>query len=349
MSKLKASIAAAIAIVVLPSMAGAQVPAARTDVPKTVSAKQASPAPTSSGNPTQPSAAPQASEIRAGDEGNAANGAGQASPGVQPPPIAPGASGALPQAVRPPTVAYPGAIAPSGEGEVLQEGNASDVEERRASETTGPAKTYSYRFIATVDVANVLWRSGRGNDLFSEKEASWRLGIGIGYDLLQLPEHLVLALEAGYLGEPAHGDNLNPIAGSLQGSLSASTVLLGTSLRWGVTPWMAPYARLGLLAGRVSMDIDTDSNANASSASESWSHHKWTEGALLGAGLMMNLLPQARVNLGLLLEGGLWLQRDVTMDLTRDLPNGAIATSGARLGTLENTGPYFRLAGVLRF
>jgi hypothetical protein len=97
------------------------------------------------------------------------------------------------------------------------------------------------------------------------------------------------------------------------------------------------------------MDIDTDSNADVSSASESWSHHKWTEGALLGAGLMMNLLPQARVNVGLLLEGGLWLQRDVAMELTRDLPNGAIATSGARIGTLENTGPYFRVAGVLRF
>ena len=349
MSKLKESIAAAIAIVVLPSMAGAQVPAARTDVPKSVAAKQAGPVPNAGGSPNQASPVPQSAETRAGDEGNAVIGSGNVSPVAQPTPVAPGASAAPPDAYRPPTAVYPGAAdAPVAGNTVQQEDGASGVEPR-ASEVTGPAKTFGYRFIATVDVANVLWRSGRGNDLFSDKQASWRLGIGIGYDLLELPEHLVLALEAGYLGEPAHGDTLNPIAGSLRGSLSTSTGLLATSLRWAVTPWMAPYARLGLLASRVSMDIDADSNANVNSASESWSHHKWTEGALLGAGLMMNLLPQARVNFGLLLEGGLWLQRDVAMELTRDLPSGAIATSGAQIGTLENTGPYFRLAGVLRF
>lgn len=363
MSKLKESIAVAIAIVVLPSMAGAQVAAARTDVPKTVPAKQASAVPSSGGSPKQPSV-PQGSEARATHDVHAANGAGQVSSVSQPPPVVAGQASSVsqpppvasvpniesPQADVPPTVAYPGAVvAQEGEGTIPQEYSASRVELPRAGATAVPPKTYGYRFTATVDVANVLWRSGRGNDLFSEKEASWRLGIGIGYDLLQLPEHLILALEAGYLGEPAHGDNLNPIAGSLQGSLSASTVLLATSLRWSVTPWMAPYARLGLLASRVSMDIDTESNASGSSEPVSWSHHKWTEGALLGAGLMMNLLPQARVNFGVLLEGGLWLQRDVAMELTRDLPNGAIGTSGARIGTLENTGPYFRLAGVLRF
>ena len=349
MSKLKESIAAAIAFAVFPNMVGAQVPATRTDVPKTVPAKPASPAPNSGGSPNQPLPVAQSAETGAGYESNAANAAGQVSPGAQPTPVASGASAVPSEASRPPTAAYRGAVvAPDAGGTVQQEDSALGVEPR-SSETTGPAKTYSYRFIGTVDLANVLWRSGRGNHLFSDKDAAWRLGIGIGYDLLQLPEHLVLSLEAGYLGEPAHGDTLSPIAGTLRGSLSASTVLVGTSLRWAVTPWMAPYARLGLSASRVSMDIDTDSNADVSSASESWSHHKWTEGALLGAGLMMNLLPQARVNVGLLLEGGLWLQRDVAMELTRDLPNGAIATSGARIGTLENTGPYFRVAGVLRF
>jgi hypothetical protein len=349
MSKLKESIAAAIVIVVLPNLAGAQAAAARTDVPKAVPAKQADPVANSSGSPNQLSPVPRGSEARAPYEVNAPNGAGQASSGAPPAAAAHEASAEPPQA-PPPTAAYPGAVvARGGEGTVQQVDSASGVEGPRASSTTGPAKTFSYRCIATVDVANVLWRSGRGNDLFSENAASWRLGIGIGYDLLQLPEHLILALEAGYLGEPAHGGNLNPIAGSLQGSLSASTVLLGTSLRWSITPWMAPYARLGLLASRMSMDIDTNSGASGSSAPESWSHHKWTEGALMGAGLMMNLLPQARFNFGLLLEGGLWLQRDVAMELTRELPNGALATSGARVGTLENTGPYFRLAGVLRF
>ena len=223
--------------------------------------------------------------------------------------------------------------------------------ELRSPEASTPARTYEYRFAVTLDLANVLWRSGGGYRLFSDNDRAWRIALGFGYDLLKLPEHLILAIEAGYLAEPSHGTDPSSMGGSLTGSLSASTLMLGSSLRWAITPWMAPYGRLGLLASRVAMDFDAAAmiNGNSSSSGMSWSRHKWTEGGLLGAGVMLNMLPQARVNVGLLVEGGVWLQNSVEMRLDRELPAGAIATTGARIGTLENTGPYFRLAGVLRF
>ncbi len=212
-----------------------------------------------------------------------------------------------------------------------------------------PARTYEYRFAATLDVANVLWRSGGGYKLFADNYRAWRIALGFGYDLVKLPDHLLLAIEAGYLAEPAHGSDPVPQGGNLNGNLSVSTLLLGGSLRWAISPWMAPYGRLGLLASRVAMDIDAQALSNSSSSGASWSHHEWAGGALLGAGVLVNMLPQSRVNLGLLVEGGLWLQRSVEMRLDSERSAGAIPTTGARVGTLESTGPYFRLAGVLRF
>jgi hypothetical protein len=194
-------------------------------------------------------------------------------------------------------------------------------------------------------VANVLWRSGRAYDLFSDRDASWRFGIGIGYDVLRLPESLVFALEAGFLHEPAHGDDLEPVAGGLSGSLSASTIHLGPSLRWELTPWLAPYGRLQLLATSTTVDI----TAGGSYPPMSWTHQKWSPGASCGLGVMANLPPRNPVNVGLLIEGGIWLQRGFDLQLERELPRDAIATAGARIGALENTGPYLRVAGVLRF
>ncbi len=220
--------------------------------------------------------------------------------------------------------------------------------EARVSGSEVPGTIRQYRFFATLDVANVLWRSGRGYDLFAERDGSWRLGAAVGYDALRLPERFVLAVEAGFLHEPEHGDNLRPVVGSLSGSLSASTIQLGPSLRWSMLPWLAPYARLGLLASSTRMDLESNSNMDAAN-STSWSHQKWTPGGFMGLGAMATLAPRNPVNVGLLLEGGLWLQRSVDIRLERDLPSDAIATSGARIGKLENTGPYLRVAGVLRF
>ena len=192
---------------------------------------------------------------------------------------------------------------------------------------------------------------GNGYHLFSNDDRAWRIAVGIGYDLMKLPQHWVLAVEAGYVGEPYHGIDATPASGSFTGHLSASTVTLGSSIRWAMTPWLAPYGRVGFVVSRVAMDLDAQSlqTSNGTSSGSSWALHNWTEGALLGAGAMVSMPPQNRVAVGLLLEGGVWLQSSVEMQLQRDLPSGAIATSGAVVGNLENTGPYLRIAGVLRF
>ena len=320
MAQLKVSIALAIAVVALAARASAQVPAPAAVSPEAGAGKTAADAP--------------AANLPA------------------PAPATPVEAPAAPQYDNPPT--WAGAT-PTGQqgtvGDMPRYGIPVASSESRAPEAPEPPRTYEYRFTATLDVVNVLWRSGGGTRLFADNDRAWRIAVGIGYDLLNLSENLTLAVEVGYLAEPSHGTDPSSTDGNLTGSLSASTLLLGSSLRWAITPWLAPYGRLGLFASRVAMDFDAapSTSGTSSSAGMSWTRHQWTEGGLLGAGVMVNMLPKTRVAAGLLVEGGLWLQNSVEMRLDNELPAGAIATTGARIGTLDNTGPYFRLAGVLRF
>ena len=317
MAKLKVSIALAIAVAALASGASAQVPAQAPGSPEGPAGNPAVDAPASSPPAPAPANAAQAP--------------------------------AAPPATNPPTWVGAAPVVQGGT-QAPQYGTPAPAGEWRSPEPSTPARTYEYRFTTTLDVVNVLWRSGGGYRLFADNDRAWRIALGLGYDLLNLPEHWILAIEAGYLAEPSHGTEPSSMGGSLTGSVSASTLLMGSSLRWAITPWMAPYGRVGLLASRIAMDFDaTATSGNLASSGASWTHHKWTEGGLLGAGVMLNMLPNNRVAAGLLVEGGLWLQKSVEMRLDRDLPAGAIATTGARIGTLENTGPYLRLAGVLRF
>jgi opacity protein-like surface antigen len=324
MAKLMVSIALAIAVGQLAATSGAQTPPARQDAPKAVPTTEATPPAADAPSPASPTYSTAA---------------------------IPSASPAIPPLSYPTTSPETGTNAAEDQTDPLQQSVIPVVVNQPSPpDVEGAPRTYEYRFTATLDLANVLWRSGQGYDLFSTNDAAWRIAVGIGYDVLKLPNQWIVAVEAGYLAEPDHGSAQGLLGGSLSGTVSASTLLLGGSLRWSMTPWIAPYGRLGLLASRIAMDIHANSTDPTSPASgASWSHHKWAEGGTLGAGVMLNLLPRMRVNAGLLVEGGLWLQRAVDIRLDSNLPTGALSTSGARIGALENTGPYFRLAGMLRF
>jgi len=210
-------------------------------------------------------------------------------------------------------------------------------------------KTYEYRFAINVDLANVLWRTNRGYDLFSNTNASWRIGLGAGYDLFKLPSQLVFAVDIGALMEPGQsssGDN-GVLGNSVRGGLSGLTFLAGGSLRWAPLPWIAPYGRLQLLMSRYSVDISTSNTGNGTG---DWSYHRGAAGGALGGGIMFNLPPHSPVNVGVLVEGGYWLQDSVELVLDNGgTPAGNISTYGARLGSLGNSGPYLRIGGVLRF
>jgi len=222
-----------------------------------------------------------------------------------------------------------------------------------ATDVNSPPRTYEHRFSVTLDVANVLWRANRGYDLFSTDDASWRIAIGAGYDVLKLPHQMVLALDIGGMFEPGQGSNNSSglLGDSLRASVSGSTVLLAGSLRWSVLPWLSPYGRLQVVASRYNIDIHTGGGDSASGASGGeWVYHKAAGGGALGAGLMLNLPPRNPVNVGVLLEGGYWLQQSVDLVLQNgEVPTGSIPVAGATLGTLGNSGPYLRFAGVLRF
>ncbi len=213
------------------------------------------------------------------------------------------------------------------------------------------SRTYEHRFTVTLDLANVLWRTNRGYDLFSTNDAAWRVGLGLGYDIAKLTNQMVLSLDIGAQFEPERSSNDDGLLGNtLSGALSAATFLLGGSVRWAVTPWFAPYGRMQLFTSRYAVDIRTAvANVTAGATSGEWSYHRWAQGGALGAGVMLNLPPKTPVNVGLLLEGGYWLQQSVDLVLERDLPAGAIATAGAPVGSLGNSGPYLRCAGMLRF
>ncbi len=219
-------------------------------------------------------------------------------------------------------------------------------------EVSEAPRTYQHHFTLTLDVANVLWRTSTGYDLFSSNDASWRIAIGAGYDVLTLPSQVILAVEVGAMAEPGQSNSSNSglLGNTISGSLSGTTLLIGGSLRWAMTPWFAPYGRLGLFTSRYAIDIHAaPTNATTANSGVDWSYDRWVEGGSLGAGVMLNLPPRSPVNVGLLVEGGYWLQRSVDIQLESNLPAGSINTLGARLGSLGNSGPYLRVAGFLRF
>jgi hypothetical protein len=195
-----------------------------------------------------------------------------------------------------------------------------------------------------------MWRSGSGVFLFSQNRAAWRLGIGIGADVVELDKDLLVAVDAGIFTEPSHGTDSGIMQNTISGELHAYGYQLGASLRKPLTPWLAPYVRAGFLTSKVSMDITgTTLDSSGGATQVQWSRSRWVPGGTLGLGVMGYTPPTHQFSFGMLAEGGYWLQRSVDIALDSSLPNGAIATSGATLGSLHNSGPYLRLAAVMRF
>ncbi len=349
MAKTTISLAFFIAIGHVSALSSAQPARQVTQPTGSASASQAVPtpaiAPVPSGNPGGAVPAPSATVSQAPAT------TASASPATAPPSTGlPATANNGTQATESPLPAQPifqGRPEPLG-GTLMPEA----VTAAAAPEPSSPPRTYEHRFSATLDLANVLWRPSRGYDLFSSNDASWRIGLGFGYDVYKLPSQVILALEVGAMLEPGQSSTSDSglLGNSLSGSLSASTFLLGGSLRWSLTPWIAPYGRLQLFTSRYAVDIQTAAvDATTTTSGGEWSYHRWAEGGALGAGVMANLPPRSPVNVGILLEGGYWLQQSVDLVLEGNPPPGSIATAGARLGSLGNSGPYLRVAGMLRF
>ncbi len=347
MAHLKVSIALAIAVGQLAATSVAQTLPARQDPQKSPPPAATVPAATRGSEVPVPPSSPAAAEAPVPTASS--NSAGVVGTAMPPVPSAATASPAVasPESPSPmPPMTYSQPELP--ERNLLPVG----VNQAQIPEATDTPRTYEHRFSGTLDVANVLWRSGRGYDLFSTNNAAWRIAIGVGYDLLKLPNQMILGLEVGAMAEPSHGpDSSSGLLGNtLSGTLSASTFLLGGSLRWAMAPWFAPYGRLAFFTSRIAVNIQSAAaNATSSSLGGDWSYDRWAAGGALGGGLMFNLPPKSPVNVGLLVEGGYWLQQSIDIQLESSPPPGSISTLGARLGSLQNSGPYFRLAGMLRF
>ena len=303
-----------------------------------------------SSDPTNGSVAPAASAVLAAPPTSTTPGAGTASPATAPAPAANTVVASSPGVTQEPATAQPSMV--SNQPEPLQPNLLPVVvNQAQPPEVTEAPRTYEHHFTVTLDVANVLWRTSTGYDLFSSNDAAWRIAIGFGYDVLKLPGHTILAAEVGAMAEPDQGSNSNSglLGNTISGSLSAATFMLGGSLRWAMTQWFAPYGRLGLFTSRYAVDIHATASDTTASSGVDWSYHRWVEGGSLGAGVMFNLPPRSPVNVGVLVEGGYWLQQSVDIQLEGSPPAGSISTLGARLGSLGNSGPYLRFAGLLRF
>jgi hypothetical protein len=359
MAKLKISIALAVAVGQMAATSGAQSLPTRRDAPK--------PPPTTAA-PAAPSDAPSSAPVvPTGVTNNPAPAGASANPAAPPAAASSGTS-----AVAPATAAAPAPVpsaapptAPAPEPATTQPGTVANqpepldrnllpvvVNQAQPPEVTESPRTYEHHFTVTLDVANVLWRTSTGYDLFSSNDAAWRIAIGAGYDVFKLPNQVILAAEVGAMVEPGQSRNSSSglLGNTVSGTLTAATLMLGGSLRWALTPWFAPYGRLGLFTSRYAVDIHAaPTNVTASNSGVDWSYHRWAEGGSLGAGALFNLPPRSPVNVGVLVEGGYWLQQSVDIVLEGNPPAGSISTLGARLGSLGNSGPYLRFAGVLRF
>jgi hypothetical protein len=187
------------------------------------------------------------------------------------------------------------------------------------------------------------WNSDPGYDLFDSDNVSHYWGLGASYDVLKLEPRTALVAELGW---SANLEELSELYGGAFSSTELSSrrfaVALGVHHRmWTV---FGPHVRLsgGLLTWEAHFD--------GADADEQFEDSGVQGFVRLGAGVSGEYSVVPSVAAGVLVEGGYTAAKaaNVALRLTHE-PEGVISTRTAELGSLSLSGPYLRIAGLVRF
>lgn len=193
------------------------------------------------------------------------------------------------------------------------------------------------------------WYTHRSFDLFSDNNASSAFGLMAGY-VIWSDDPLSLVPE---IGLSANGEESRALfGGDTSTRLDALTLHAGASLRYALLPFLEPEVRVTAGAARLDAEMSTANDPRLKSGT------LWTPLVTLGAGFSLHTRPGAfesrsgnlrSLLLGGTAEGGYQLEGSVDLTMKPDRESANVATSDMSLGTLERSGPYFRIAGFVRF
>lgn len=175
-------------------------------------------------------------------------------------------------------------------------------------------------------------------------------GVSVGRDLVHLGPRFTLGAELGFRTVANEGY----VRQSFNTSLNLWQLQAGVSLRWELTRWMTPYARI--TAGATALDASVrDANDNTLDASAWTAHAGAGLGVLLTSGAWFESVGATTLRFTLAVEGGYQRALPAALDASPPAPTDErlaadqIALQSTTLGSVNPSAAYLRVALGARF
>lgn len=197
------------------------------------------------------------------------------------------------------------------------------------------------------------WYTDPGYDVYAEDDVAARFGVWASYDVAALRDDAFLAIELGWGTESEE----SRVLGEADTKLSTQIAYAGAQVRWVALPWLQPHLRLAGGTGIIDAELDAGGTAYHDGAGGVFEDMLSPFGS---AGLGFTLRTNTRafedhhgrlasLSFGLMFEGGYTLAKPIDVALDGPGPSARdIALSEPKLGSLDRSGPYFRVSLVGR-
>jgi len=202
--------------------------------------------------------------------------------------------------------------------------------------------------VAIALTLDTLFLTARSFDLFSSKDSTTNTGVYLGYAVIDG----AISIEP-QIGFSTGAEGRSGLFGGAitRTDLTEQKYYGGLDLRLALLPFLEPEARVAVGASTLDVSVDPSTGAHLST-------HDTSPFATFGAGLTLRTPPGGletrsgslrKLAFGITLEGGYVAARSVELAPSPPHDTGRIPTADARLGVLERSGPYARLAALVRF
>ena len=175
-------------------------------------------------------------------------------------------------------------------------------------------------------------------------------GLSVGRDVLHLGSHFTLGAEVGFRTVA----NKGYVRQAFTTSLNAWQLQAGLSLRWELTRWFTPYARL--TAGAMALDASVRDPPDHTPPASAWTAHGGAGlGVLLTSGAWFEGVGATTLRFTLAVEGGYQRALPATLDASPPAPTDErlaadqIALQSTTMGAVNPSAAYLRVAFGARF
>lgn len=231
-----------------------------------------------------------------------------------------------------------------------EDGDADDEETSFGDATLGPAGR-----IGVGAALDLCWYLDRAHEAFTPAQGSTGGGLFASLTILEVAPRWLLDVGVGWRIESSRATLLQ----SVKASYESNTGYVDAALRFEVTPWFVPRARVSVgveyLAASLAPNDGTTPLEGGGFSLTSSAGAGVELLARVGDGVTSRRGETAAVALSLIVEGGLVLGTNTALTVKPREPSDAAAAAdllpvvGTKLGSLGGVAPYLRIAGAIRF